>query len=98
MLGNVASAFVEVAIDLRLGIVGFDESDGLFEVIGGMEMLARVVDEIPELIVIGIVTEGFPSHWVYLHLTIFLVHGSSPQSASSVSDTWAGEWGWGTCR
>jgi hypothetical protein len=58
--------------------VGFDKSDGLFEVFGAIKGLRRVIDEISELIVIGIVTEGPPSRGMYLDFRIFLVHRSFP--------------------
>jgi hypothetical protein len=59
--------------------VGFDKSDGLFEVFGAIKGLPRVIDEISELIVIGIVTEGPPSRGMYLYFRIFLVHRSFPR-------------------
>jgi len=62
VLRNLASTLVEVAINLRLRTVGFEESDGPFEVISAIKQLPRVIDEISELIVIGIVTGGPPSH------------------------------------
>jgi hypothetical protein len=78
VLGNLASAFIKVVINLRLGIVGFNESDGLFEVFGAIKGLPRVIDEISELILIGIITEGPPSCGMYLYFRIFLVHRSFP--------------------
>jgi hypothetical protein len=70
VIGNLASTFVEVAINLYLGIVGFDESNGLFEVFGATKGLPRVIDEISELIVIGIITESPPRCGMYLDFRI----------------------------
>jgi len=78
VLGNFASAFVEVVINLWLWIVGFDGSDGLFEVFSAIEQLPQVIDEISELIVIGIVTESPPSDGMSLDSGIFLVHRGFP--------------------
>ena len=58
--------------------MAFDECDGLFEVFGALKGLPRVIDEISELIVIGIVTEGPPSRGMYLYFLIFLSHRSFP--------------------
>jgi len=56
--------------------VGFDESEGLFEVFGAMERLPRVIDEIAELIEFGIITDAPPSRGMYLDFSILLVHQS----------------------
>jgi hypothetical protein len=58
--------------------VGFDESDGLFEVFGAIKGLPRLIDEILELIVIGILTEGPTSRATYLYFQIFFIHQSVP--------------------
>jgi len=79
VLGNLASAFVEVAINLWLGIAGFKESDGLCEIFGTVTGLPLVADEISELIVIRIVNEGCPSHGIYLDFKIFIMHWSFPR-------------------
>jgi hypothetical protein len=58
--------------------VGFDESDGLFEVFGTIKWLPRVIDAISELIVIGIVTESPPSHGMYFYFRMFFIHQRLP--------------------
>jgi hypothetical protein len=58
--------------------VDFDKSDGLFEVFGAIKWLPWVIDEISELIVIGIVTKEPPSRGMYLYFRIFFVHQSFP--------------------
>jgi hypothetical protein len=56
--------------------VGFDKSDGLFEVFGTITGLQLVIDEISDLIAIGIVTTGPSSHGMDLYLRIDLIHRS----------------------
>jgi hypothetical protein len=59
--------------------VGFDKSDCLFEIFGAMKGLPQVIDDISELIGIGIVTEGPPSCGIYLEFRNILVHRSFPR-------------------
>lgn len=73
VLRNLASAIVDVAINLLLGILGFNESDSLCEVLGAIKVLPQVVDEISKLIVKGIVTELPPNHGMYLYCRMILV-------------------------
>ena len=73
-----ASAFVEVAINLGLAIVLLYKYDGLFEIFSAMKRLPWVIDEILELIGIGIVTDGPPSHGMYLDFQIFFAHQFFP--------------------
>lgn len=69
--------------------MGFNESDGLFRVSGGIEGLTEMIDEISELIVMGIVTKGPPGRKIYIDYRIFLVHWSFP----GVSHLHVGFWG-----
>lgn len=78
VLGNLASAFVEVVTNLCVGKVGLNTSDGLFEVIGAIEGLPPVIDEISELTEIGIITEGPPSCVMYVDFGIFPVDQGFP--------------------
>jgi len=77
--GNLASTFVELVINLGFGIVGFDESEGLFEVYGSIDGLPWVINPPSELILIWIVTEGPHICVMYFYFRIFMVHRSFPR-------------------
>jgi hypothetical protein len=73
---NLTSPLVEVAINLWRGIVGFDDSNGLFGVFGEIEALRGGVDDISELILNRNVTEALASRDWFLDFHIVLTHRS----------------------
>jgi len=78
VLGNLASIFIEVEINLRLWIVDIEKSDSLFEVCSSRTGSWQRIVEILEFIVIRIVAEDPPSSGIYFTFQIFLVHQSLP--------------------
>ena len=90
MLGNFESSFVEVGINFSVGIVRFDESDGLFELFGALIGLPRVLDVILELMVFGSITKGRPSRGMYVEFRMSVIHRSIPH----VSGLGIGFLGW----
>jgi len=78
VLRNVPSVFVEVVIELWLGIMRSKESDGLFKVFSVTQELPQVIDKISKLVVTGIFTIDSPSQGMFHEPGIFLVHRSFP--------------------
>jgi len=78
VVGILASTFIHEAIHSWLEIVGINKSDGLCEVFSTIPWLPEVIDEILELIVIGIVTDGPPSCGMHISIRSFHIHRGFP--------------------
>lgn len=88
---TLASAFVEVVVNLTVGIVLLEESDNLFQIFNRIHGFQLIVDEIGRLICIGFFTEGPPCNRIYHIAWNFLIHLSFTGVHLLLSDSWAGE-------